>query len=78
LQGAEAVSDQIGAAQDQDDARGKMSANDSGDEREGGNSAVDAAVDPISQVALLRPRRESLMNSLSGMLVFHAHLRQSN
>ena len=68
----ESIRNQVGAAQNQDDARSQVRANYPGDDREGGHRAIDAAIDPISQIALLGAGREPLVNGLSGMFVFHA------
>ncbi len=67
----EAVRNQIGAAEDQDDAWGQMSADHSSDNGERRHSAVNAAIDPISEVALLRCLRESQADGLSSVFVFH-------
>jgi len=67
----ETVRNQIGAAEDQDDARQQVSPNDSRDDRECGHGAVDAAIDPIPEIAVGRSGRKSSADGLVGVLVFH-------
>ena len=54
----EAVGEQIGGAQDQQGLGRKLGADDAGHHREGGHRAVDAAIDPVAQIADMRPALE--------------------
>ena len=51
----EAIGEQIGGAQDQQGLGRKLGAGDAGHHRKGGHRAVDAAIDPVAQIADVRP-----------------------
>jgi hypothetical protein len=51
----EAIGEQIGGAQDQQGLGRKLGAGDAGHHRKCGHRAVDAAIDPVAQIADVRP-----------------------
>jgi hypothetical protein len=73
----EAVGDQIGDAENQDHPARQLGADHPGDDREGGDRAVDAAVDPVAQIAERRRAREPPRDRPLRVLVFHPGTRVS-
>jgi len=67
----EAIRNQIGATEDQNDAWRQVSPNDARDERKCRHGAIDAAVYPIPEITVVGSGRESLVDGLAGVLVLH-------
>ena len=55
----EAVGEQVGSAQNEDDACGQIGADHASDNGEGGHRTVDAAVDPVPKITGLRAVSEA-------------------
>jgi hypothetical protein len=54
----EPVADEVGRTQDENDPRREVCPDDAGDDREGGDGAIDAAIDPVPEIADGRAGRE--------------------
>jgi hypothetical protein len=68
----EPVGHEIGDAEDQDDARRELGPDDAGHDRERRDRAVDAAVDEVTEVAVVGAGGEARADCLVRVLVFQA------
>ena len=73
----ESVGEQVGDAEDDHHGRGKAGADNARHDGEGGDRAVDAAIDPVPQIADVRAVAQALGDRAGGMAVFETRTQKS-